>query len=110
MHPANIIVLFCFLIQVGTFVFTAHIHTWFSKEIQLSALTNQYWFLAFTVVMVMLLSIPSGKSEDKPKEVSNMTPEQLKLFYQILETKNSWGKNEIRTVLLEVTSGIRTTV
>ena len=39
-----------------------------------------------------------------------MTPEQLKLFYNILETKNSWGKNEIRAVLLEVVSGIRTSV
>jgi hypothetical protein len=39
-----------------------------------------------------------------------MTAEQLKLFYAILETKNSWGKNEIRTVLLEVVSGIRTTL
>lgn len=39
-----------------------------------------------------------------------MTVEQMKLFYQILETKNSWGKNEIRTVLLEVVSGIRTTL
>lgn len=37
-----------------------------------------------------------------------MTVEQLKLFYKILETKNSWGKNEIKTVLLEVCSGIRT--
>jgi hypothetical protein len=25
----------------------------------------------------------------------------------ILETKNSWGKNEIRQILLEVVSGIR---
>jgi len=39
-----------------------------------------------------------------------MTNEQLKLFYAILETKNSWGKNEIRQVLLEVVSGIRTEV
>lgn len=39
-----------------------------------------------------------------------MTPEQLKLFYAILETKNSWGKNEIKTVLLEVASGIRSMV
>lgn len=39
-----------------------------------------------------------------------MTPEQLKLFYAILETKNSWGKNEIRQVLLEVVAGIRTKV
>lgn len=37
-----------------------------------------------------------------------MTQEQLKLFYEILETKNSWGKNEIRTVLLEIIAGIRT--
>lgn len=39
-----------------------------------------------------------------------MTKEQLKLFYEILETKNSWGKNEIKKVLLEVVSGIRTEV
>lgn len=39
-----------------------------------------------------------------------MTTEQLKLFYQILETKNSWGKNEIKTVLLEVATGVRTNV
>lgn len=37
-----------------------------------------------------------------------MSAEQLKLFYTILETKNSWGKNEIRTLLLEIVSGIRT--
>ncbi len=39
-----------------------------------------------------------------------MTREQLKLFYTILDTKNSWGKNEIKTLLLEITSGIRTTI
>lgn len=39
-----------------------------------------------------------------------MNQEQLKLFYAILETKNSWGKNEIRQVLLEVVAGIRTEV
>lgn len=39
-----------------------------------------------------------------------MTKEQLKLFYTILDTKNSWGKNEIKTLLLEITSGIRTTI
>lgn len=39
-----------------------------------------------------------------------MNQEQLKLFYAILETKNSWGKNEIRQVLLEVVAGIRTKV
>lgn len=39
-----------------------------------------------------------------------MTTEQLKLFYQILETKNSWGKNEIRQLLLEIVAGFRTTL
>ena len=39
-----------------------------------------------------------------------MTQEQLNLFYQILNTKNSWGKNEIRQVLLEICAGIRTKV
>lgn len=37
-----------------------------------------------------------------------MTKEQLEIFYNILNTKNSWGKNEIRTVLLEIIAGIRT--
>lgn len=40
----------------------------------------------------------------------NMTQEQLKLFYQLLETKNSWGKNEIKKLLLELTSGIITSL
>jgi hypothetical protein len=35
-----------------------------------------------------------------------MTNEQLALFYKLLDTKNSWGKKEIRTLLLEVVSGI----
>jgi hypothetical protein len=39
-----------------------------------------------------------------------MTTEQLKLFYELLETKNSWGKNEIKKLLLEVTSGIITSL
>ena len=39
-----------------------------------------------------------------------MTTDQLKLFYQILETKNSWGKNEIKQLVLEIVAGIRTTV
>lgn len=39
-----------------------------------------------------------------------MTQTQLNLFYEILNSKNSWGKNEIRQVLLEIVSGIRTTV
>ena len=37
-----------------------------------------------------------------------MTTDQLKLFYAILETKNSWGKNELKQMLLEVIAGIRT--
>ncbi len=36
-----------------------------------------------------------------------MTPEQLKRFYEILETQNSWGKNQIKTMLLEVIAGIK---
>lgn len=36
-----------------------------------------------------------------------MNKEQLELFYKILETKNSWGKNEVKTILLEVIIGIR---
>ena len=36
-----------------------------------------------------------------------MTQEQLERFYKILETQNSWGKNQIKTVLLEVIAGIR---
>ena len=39
-----------------------------------------------------------------------MTQQQLNLFYEILNTNNSWGKNEIRQVLLEIIAGIRTTV
>lgn len=39
-----------------------------------------------------------------------MTQEQLNLFYEILNTKNSWGKNEIRTTLLEIIAGVRTQV
>lgn len=37
-----------------------------------------------------------------------MSDEQLKLFYEILDTKNSWGKNEVRKLLLEIFAGIRT--
>ena len=48
----------------------------------------------------------------KPIYYSNrnkiMTQEQFILFYQILETKNSWGKNEIKQLLLEIKAGIRT--
>ena len=36
-----------------------------------------------------------------------MTPEQLKRFYEILELQNSWGKNQIKTMLLEVIAGLR---
>jgi len=36
-----------------------------------------------------------------------MTQAQLDLFYSILETKNSWGKNELKQLLLEVIAGIR---
>jgi hypothetical protein len=35
-----------------------------------------------------------------------MRPEQLQQFYQVLNTKNSCGKNEIRQVLLEIVAGV----
>lgn len=35
-----------------------------------------------------------------------MTKEQLKLFYELLESKNSWGKNVVKKLLLEVIAGI----
>jgi hypothetical protein len=35
-----------------------------------------------------------------------MTQEQLTKFYEVLATKNSWGKNEIRQLLLEIVSGV----
>ena len=37
-----------------------------------------------------------------------MTKEQLALLYEILDTKNSWGKNEVKTLILEIAAGIRT--
>lgn len=66
--------------------------------------------LAQAVILTRLTS-PQVKNivlQEQKEQV--MTTEQLKLFYKILETKNSWGKNEIRQVLLEVVSGIRTEV
>lgn len=39
-----------------------------------------------------------------------MTQEQLQLFYAVLNTKNSWGKNEVRTLVLEIIAGIRTSI
>lgn len=31
-----------------------------------------------------------------------MTKEQLEIFYRILETKNSWGKNDAKFALLNL--------
>lgn len=56
------------------------------------------------------LPIYAAKKFIQLSKEREMTKEQLQLFYAILETKNSWGKNEIKTVLLEVVSGIRTKV
>lgn len=36
-----------------------------------------------------------------------MTQEQLEIFYKTLDTKNSWGKNEVKQMLLEVIAGIK---
>jgi len=52
--------------------------------------------------------LPTASTRPKQQHGGHMTQEQLKLFYEILETKNSWGKNEIKTLLLEIASGIRT--
>jgi hypothetical protein len=59
-------------------------------------------------LLALALAIPS--LSHRPTQGPTMTAEQLKLFYAVLETKNSWGKNEIRTVLLEIVAGIRTAV
>lgn len=36
-----------------------------------------------------------------------MTQEQLQKFYAELEKQNSWGKNQVKTMLLEVIAGLR---
>lgn len=36
-----------------------------------------------------------------------MNEEQVQTFYRLLNEKNSWGKNEIRQLFLEVVAGIR---
>ena len=35
-----------------------------------------------------------------------MSTEQLKKLLEILETKNSWGKNELKEVILKAGAGI----
>lgn len=61
-------------------------------------------------LMIFLICVWDVKSNSSKPRKHNMSADQLKLFYTILETKNSWGKNEVRTLLLEIVSGIRTTV
>ena len=36
-----------------------------------------------------------------------MTQEQLKRLYELLDTQNSWGKNQIKTLILEVIAGLK---
>ncbi len=36
-----------------------------------------------------------------------MTQEQMQVFLAAIETKNSWGKNELKQLMLEVIAGIR---
>lgn len=36
-----------------------------------------------------------------------MTENQLKRFYELYETHNSWGKNQVKQLLLEVIEGIK---
>jgi len=35
-----------------------------------------------------------------------MTKEQLQILYKALDKKNSWGKNEIKTLILEIVAGV----
>lgn len=35
-----------------------------------------------------------------------MTQEQLRKLLQTIETKNSWGKNELKDIILEIIAGI----
>lgn len=35
-----------------------------------------------------------------------MTKEQLGILYNLLDSKNSWGKNEVKTLILEVAAGL----
>lgn len=35
-----------------------------------------------------------------------MTQEQLKLLMQKIEEKNSWGKNELKMLLLNILTGV----
>lgn len=39
-----------------------------------------------------------------------MTPEQLILLLNIINTKTSWGSVQLKTLILEVASGVRTEV
>jgi len=36
-----------------------------------------------------------------------MTKEQLKLLYKELDKQNSWGKNQIKQLILEIIAGIK---
>ncbi len=35
-----------------------------------------------------------------------MTQEQLKLFLQEIEKQNSWGKNQLKDLLLDILAGV----
>ena len=37
----------------------------------------------------------------------SISKEQLEIFYRELDTQNSWGKNQLKQMLLEVIAGIR---
>ena len=37
-----------------------------------------------------------------------MTQAQLKILLQVLETRNSWGKNQIKELILNIIAGIET--
>lgn len=39
--------------------------------------------------------------------MKGMSNEQLKRLYEYIETKNSWGKNELKQLILEVLADIK---
>lgn len=70
-----------------------------------------FWIVTqVTIVLLAVILIPVPKRNSSFNLRDPMTVQQLALLYQILETKNSWGKNEVKSLILEVATGIRTEV
>lgn len=58
-------------------------------------------------VILGLYKLGASKATITKQEGIQMTETQLKKFYEELEKQNSWGKNQIKTMLLEVIAGLR---